>query len=67
MYIYYPQITKNEKNCTSNFHFYQLRVTSPMYRLLITNPTDPNFHFPDNATVCLSSNMTFNNPTLELM
>ncbi|WEK70581.1 MAG: hypothetical protein P0Y62_03290 [Candidatus Chryseobacterium colombiense] len=29
----------------------------------ITNPTDPNFHFPDNATVCLSSNMTFNNPS----
>lgn len=29
----------------------------------ITNPTDPDFHFPDNSTVCLTSNMTFNNPT----
>lgn len=29
----------------------------------VTNPTDPNYHFPDNTTVCFSSNMTFNNPT----
>ncbi|WP_278353252.1 hypothetical protein [Chryseobacterium gleum] len=29
----------------------------------IQNPTDPNFHFPDNTTVCFSSDMTFNNPT----
>lgn len=29
----------------------------------VTNPTDPNYNFPDNATVCFTSNMTFNNPT----
>jgi hypothetical protein len=29
----------------------------------IQNPTDPNYHFPDNTTVCFSSDMTFNNPT----
>lgn len=29
----------------------------------ISNPTDPNFHFPDNETVCFTSDMTFNNPT----
>lgn len=29
----------------------------------ITNPTNPDFHFPDNETVCFTSNMTFNNPT----
>ena len=29
----------------------------------IQNPTDPNYHFPDNTTVCFTSDMTFNNPT----
>lgn len=29
----------------------------------VQNPTDPNYHFPDNTTVCFSSDMTFNNPT----
>ncbi len=29
----------------------------------ITNPTNPDFHFPDNETVCFTTNMTFNNPT----
>lgn len=29
----------------------------------ITNPTNPNFHFPDNEIVCFTTNTTFNNPT----
>jgi hypothetical protein len=29
----------------------------------VTNPTDPNYHFPNNSTVCFTSNATFNNPT----
>lgn len=29
----------------------------------VQNPTDPNYHFPDNTTVCFTSDMTFNNPT----
>ncbi|MCS3528767.1 Ig-like domain-containing protein [Chryseobacterium sp. JUb7] len=29
----------------------------------VTNPTDPNYHFPDNSTICFTSDMTFNNPT----
>lgn len=30
---------------------------------MVTNPTDPNYHFPNNTTVCFTSNTTFNNPT----
>lgn len=29
----------------------------------ITDPSDPNYHFPDNETICFTTNMTFNNPT----
>ncbi|MEG0925272.1 hypothetical protein [Chryseobacterium sp.] len=29
----------------------------------ITNPTDPDYHFPDNETICFTSDMTFSNPS----
>lgn len=29
----------------------------------VTNPTDPNYHFPDNTTVCFSVDTVLNNPT----
>ncbi|WP_292009565.1 hypothetical protein [Chryseobacterium sp.] len=29
----------------------------------VSNPTDPNYQFPDNSTVCFTADMTFNNPS----
>lgn len=29
----------------------------------VTNPTDPNYHFPDNTTVCFTSDTVLNSPT----
>ncbi|KIC63899.1 hypothetical protein [Chryseobacterium taiwanense] len=45
------------------FIFISYILRSQCVGCTISNPTNPDFHFPDNETVCFTSNMTFNNPS----
>lgn len=45
------------------FIFFPFSVSAQCTGCTITNPTDPNYHFPDNTTVCITTTTTFDNPT----
>lgn len=57
------QITKMRKIVLLIFILMSYVLQAQCTGCTVTNPSDPNYHFPDNATVCFTSNMTFNNPT----
>lgn len=61
--ILFHQIIKMRKILLLTFLLISYILRSQCTGCTITNPTNPNFHFPDNETVCFTTNTTFNNPT----
>lgn len=61
--VLFRQIIKMRKILLLTFLLISYVLQSQCTSCTVTNPTDPNYHFPDNSTICFTSDMTFNNPT----